>query len=290
MQMRSARVDSPDGWRPVRYGLLMAMAVALLTGNLATIRAADPPAPAPLPVAHTVDGREAAPDRIVVGFQPGVTEAEQEAVHRAVAARSSAGVPNPSPLKRVGGDVQLVDVTGAASLEVAVQAYLADPRVRYAEPDYVVWTADAPNDASFAQQYGMAKIEAPAAWDVTRGSASVKIAILDCGIYEAHPDLMGKVVARADFTGSAYGTDDRCNHGTHVAGIAAANTNNAVGVAGVGYNTLLMNGKVLTDGGSGYDTQIAAGIRWAADNGANVINMSLGGAGPCSQTFQDAIN
>ncbi len=144
-------------------------------------------------------------------------------------------------------------------------------------------------------------IHAPAAWSVTTGSGTVKIAILDCGIYEAHPDLAGKVVARQDLTGNLYGsgTDDRCNHGTHVAGIASADTNNGIGVAGVGYTTALLNGKVLQEqydsygnllGGQGSITWIAAGIQWAADNGANVINLSLGAQTPCEQTLQDAVD
>jgi subtilisin family serine protease len=88
-------------------------------------------------------------------------------------------------------------------------------------------------------------------------------------------------VARRDFTGSPSGTDDFCDHGTHVAGIASANTNNGIGVAGVGYDTHLLNGKVLDDFGRGSVSTIAVGLYWAADNGAHVINMSLGGLGSC---------
>ncbi len=288
--MRSTQAGSSGPLRLMRYGALAVIALALMIGDLSTIHAANPPAPASLPVTRAADGREAAPDRIVVGFQPGVPAAEQDAVHRTVARTGLGAATNLAPPMRVADGVQTVDVTGAVSLDTAVQAYLADPRVRYAEPDYLVRTAETPNDPSFDQQYDMVTINAPAAWGITHGSASVKIAILDCGIYEAHPDLVGKVVARQDFSNSDSGTDDRCNHGTHVAGTVSANTNNSVGVAGVGYNTLLLNGKVLGDGGTGYDTQIAAGIRWAADNGAKVINMSLGGPGACAQTFQDAID
>lgn len=243
----------------------------------------------------TLDGREAVADRIIVGFKSGVDDTEKDAVHRAVA--GAQGVPLPIPLKRVDGDAQYVDVTGMPSLEAAIQAYQADPRVRYAEPDYLMHPTEIPNNPAFAQQYGMTKVQAPAAWDVTHGSPAVKIAILDCGIYEAHPDLVGKVVTRQDFTGSPYGADDKCNHGTHVAGIASANTGSGIGVAGVGYNTALMNGKVLIEQYDGFGnltatgstTWIAAGIQWAADNGAKVINMSLGGPGVCSQAYQDAI-
>jgi thermitase len=97
-------------------------------------------------------------------------------------------------------------------------------------------------------------------------------------------------VARQDFSGSSTGTDDYCNHGTHVAGIAAANTNNGLGVAGVGYDTRLLNGKVLDDTGSGASSTIVNGITWATDNGASVINLSLGGYGTCPSVVQDALN
>lgn len=255
--------------------------------------------------AHTADGREVVANRIIVGFQPNVLPTEWNAVHQQVA-QAVPGV-NPTPLKLVGDSAQYVDVTGAPSLESVIQAYLNDSRVRYAEPDYLVHTADTPNDPYVSNQYALRTIQAPGAWIVTHGSASAKIAILDCGIYESHPDLSGKVVAHKDFTGSAFGTDDQCNHGTLAAGIASAKTNNGAGVAGVGYDTALMNGKVLLEqfdsaghltGANGSSTWIASGIRWAADNGAKVINLSLGsvfsptsGSGAtCSQTFQDAVN
>ncbi|MGI8854831.1 MAG: S8 family serine peptidase [Thermomicrobiales bacterium] len=252
------------------------------------------------PIRRTqVGGRDVVADRIIVGFRPGISEAEKAAVHAQVA--KAQGTPRPIPLKRVNASAQYIDVSGAPSLDAAIQAYRADPRVAYAEPDVILHTADMPNDPLFGSQYGMTMIHAPAAWSITPGSATVKIAILDCGIYEAHPDLAGKVIARQDFTGNLYGsgTDDRCNHGTHVAGIASADTNNGIGVAGVGYNTALLNGKVLQEqydsfgnllGGQGSITWIADGIRWAADNGANVINLSLGAQVACEQTLQDAVD
>lgn len=293
----------PSVKRSLLVCTILSATIITSLANTTALRAASPPAqrapadvataeraatggPSPFPTARTADGREAVADRLIVGFKPGVTDAEKDAVHRAVA---SAAV-HPVPIKRVGDTAQSVTAVGAPSLETLIRAYQADPRVRYAEPDYVVHALGVPNDPDFGQQYGMTKIQAPAAWGVTHGSAAVKIAILDCGIHETHPDLLGKVIARQDFTGSTAGTDDKCNHGTHVAGIASADTNNGAGVAGTGYDTRLLNGKILSDGGNGYDSSIAEGIRWAADNGANVISMSLGGSGACSQTFQDAIN
>ena len=98
---------------------------------------------------------------------------------------------------------------------------------------------------------------------------------------------MGKIAARANFTTDA--DLDTDGHGTHVAGIAAAATNNSTGVAGVGFQSNLLSVKVLNSSGTGYYSWIASGIIWAADNGAKVINLSLGGTSP-SKTLQDAVN
>ncbi len=262
----------------------------------------------PIRTVKTADGREAVAGQLVVGFHEGVTEAEKEDAHRQAAGR---GVAAARAVGRVGSRTQVVDVAGARSLEDATRAYRADSRVRYAEPNYIKRALEVPNDPSLDQQWGMYRIDAPAAWGVTHSSASVRIAILDSGIYEegsstwlpnptptaapggspvpGHPDINGKVVARQNFSPAA-DLDDWYGHGTHVAGIAAAKTNNGVGVAGLGYSAALMNVKVLDDTGSGSDADVANGITWAADNGAQVINMSLGGPGPVSQVLQDAID
>lgn len=283
--MRVSRVMWPVGYRKLRWWMLLATLLTLLSIDGAAVRA--DPEPAALAVVRAADGREIAPNRIIIGYQPGVDPAAKDAIRRTVVGRSAVTV---TSTKAIGDHADVVEVSGKASLDDTIASYQADPRVRYAEPDYVMRVLETPDDTNFSQQYGMTKIQAPTAWGVTHGSATVKIAILDCGIYEAHPDLSGKVVAREDFSGSTTGTDDRCNHGTHVAGIASADTNNDTGVAGVGYETSLMNGKVLSDGGTGYESQITQGVHWAANNGANVINLSLGGPGACAQAYQDAID
>jgi thermitase len=157
-----------------------------------------------------------------------------------------------------------------------------------------------PNDPRAGQQYPFdntgqtggtndADIDAKEAWDKTRGSSTVRIAVLDTGIDQNHEDLASKLVLQRDFTGSASGVEDKQGHGTHVAGTAAAISNNGKGVAGTCQECSLMNGKVLGDNGNGSFDGIANGTVWAADNGAKVINLSLGSTSG-SQTVENAVN
>jgi subtilisin family serine protease len=129
-----------------------------------------------------------------------------------------------------------------------------------------------------------ADVAAPFAWRLTPGSSAVCIAIIDTGIDAAQPGLAGKVVAAPNFTASA-STNDLAGHGTHVAGIAAAAFNNAVGIAGVAPRARLLDIKVLAvDAGAnttGDCADVADRIDWAVDHGANVLNLSLGSPTPC---------
>ena len=146
-----------------------------------------------------------------------------------------------------------------------------------------------PNDPLYGPyQWGPKQIRAEQAWATSRGVGQV-IAIVDSGIDLSHPDLTGKIAGGATFTGCASngpcgngdwqsggaGGQPPSPHGTHVAGIAAATTGNGIGIAGVAPDARLLAVKVLTDEGGSFE-EIAAGIRWATDNGADVINMSLG--------------
>jgi thermitase len=137
----------------------------------------------------------------------------------------------------------------------------------------------------------MKKMDFPGAWYITKGSNRVKIAILDTGIKSKHEDLRGKVVASENFTAdrNKKTVEDRNGHGTHIAGIVAANTDNGYGISGSGFDCSLMSLKVLDDNGNGAWSWIAEGVIWAADNGANVINMSFGGD-LNSQTVLEAVN
>ncbi len=149
-------------------------------------------------------------------------------------------------------------------------------------------SAAAPNDPLYAKQYGPQQVHAEQAWATSTGAGAV-IAVVDTGVDLGHEDLQGQLVPGATFTCGTQpspcgngdyrgpdGVNDGDEHGTHVSGIAAAATNNGVGIAGVAPGAKIMPVKVL-EAGSGSYTDIAAGVRYAADHGADVINMSLGG-------------
>ena len=173
-----------------------------------------------------------------------------------------------------------------------VSRYEADPRVEFAELDgtyEATYTADDPR-VKDQWQYNNANdadIDAFEAWNISSGSSSIPIAILDTGIDQSHEDLKSKIAKNTNHSRSST-VDDRYGHGTHVAGSAAAATNNSTGVAGTCPDCNLYNVKVLGDTGSGSDSSVANGTTWSADNGAKVVNMSLGGSG--SNTLQLAVD
>ncbi len=154
-----------------------------------------------------------------------------------------------------------------------VQAGLAE----WAHPDYLVRKCVAPNDAYYSSQWHLPKIKANYAWDLTTGSASIVVAVVDTGVDASHVDLAGKVLAGYNAVTGGTTTTDTDGHGTASAGIVAAATNNGEGVAGVSWKSKILPVKVTADGsGDAYDSDIAEGWRWAADHGAKVISCSFG--------------
>ena len=218
-------------------------------------------------------------EEILIKFRPDVNPSEMAQIHRQQGGRVRETIPS------IG--VQVVTIPSGQASE-KIKGYSASSKVLYAEANYLATAIYTPDDAYFDKQWGLNKVQAPQAWDVTKGSSGINIAILDTGVDLDHPDLADKIVYNINFTTSAT-SDDLYGHGTHVAGIAAADTNNSVGVAGLGYSASIVNVKVLGDDGKGYYSWIAKGIIWAADYGASVINLSLGGSS-ASLTLEDAIN
>jgi subtilisin family serine protease len=176
--------------------------------------------------------------------------------------------------------LQRVRVPAAAAPEYAARLR-ALPAVRGVEPNARVQAVTVPNDPYFADyQWNLRQIRAPEAWDLTTGDRRVIIAIVDTGIALDHPDLESKLVPGINLVTPGQPPNDDNGHGTHVAGIAAAATNNGEGVAGVNWEARLMPVKVLdAEGGADVD-RVAQGIVWAVDHGARVLNLSFTGAEP----------
>lgn len=181
------------------------------------------------------------------------------------------------------------------TIEAAITRLTESRNVRFAEPIYPVYADATPNDSFFAFQYGPQTVHAASAWEIWRPKARKIIAIVDTGIDGNHPDLTRKMTRDAMGTILGYNaqkhlageTDDDNSHGTHCAGIAAAQINNGLGIAGIsGWTgepnasdteyTALMPIKVLDRGGRGDQADVAEGILWAVEHGADVISTSLG--------------
>lgn len=224
---------------------------------------------------------EAVQDTIVVKFKPGISASKKASLHQSKKSKVL------SENKKLGFQViQVQDQTVAE----AVSEYSKMPEVQYAEPRTLYHATWTPNDPLYSSdQYGPQKMQAPAAWDVTKGSSNVVVAVVDTGVQTDHPDLTGKTVAGYDFVNNDNNAYDEQGHGTHVAGTIAATTNNGIGVAAVAPDVKVMPVRVLDANGSGTNDWVASGITYAADNGAKVINMSLGGSSG-SQALQDAVN
>lgn len=183
-------------------------------------------------------------------------------------------------------------------LDEAIAILEADPSVRFAEPNYVIKLDATPDDPQYPSQWGLAAIEASAAWDKTSGTTAAVVAIVDTGVDWQHPDLAPNIWTNPgeipdnglDDDGNGYVDDirgfdflafepepaDEYGHGTHVAGIVGAAGNNGQGVAGVAWKVRIMPVKIFDSAGFGTLAGAVAGIRYAIDEGADVVNASWG--------------
>ena len=184
----------------------------------------------------------------------------------------------------------IYDLIGGSSTDAQklVEALKANPLVQDAYVDEVVTTEKLPNDPMYNQQYALSKMDLAKAWDVTTGSNDVVVAVLDTGVQSNHPELTGRVLKGYNFVNNTEDTEDWGRHGTMVSGTIAANTNDGVGIAGTMWQGKILPVTVMSSSGSGTHYGIAAGIRYAADKGVQIINMSLGG-GSDSAVMRDAI-
>ena len=202
-------------------------------------------------------------------------------------------------IAEMGGElVTWMHQINVAEIRVPVQAGVAATMpasangiVEFAENDLVVEAAavyDDPDLNDATMSYGLTDVDAIKAWDIITGSQEIVIAVIDSGIKLDHPEFVGRLVAGYDFVNDDDQADDDMGHGTHVAGVIAAALGNGQGVAGVCPNCRLMPVKVLNQNNIGSWSQLAQGILFAVDNGAQVLNLSLGATIP-SETLAAAI-
>ncbi|MEX2659871.1 MAG: S8 family serine peptidase [Acidimicrobiales bacterium] len=235
----------------------------------------------------------AAAPQVVPGSFVVRTEGPAGAAERRAIAAEAGGTPG----LVVAPDTFVVEVPPTRGAATQVLGLAEDGIVAEVQPEHVYTAADTePNDTcwrgntclapdgtpSFGGQVELRNVGAAKAWDLTRGSAAVVVAVLDTRIETSppHRDLVGKLLPGRSFVPdrTCTGSTSARDHGTVSAGLISAQPDNASDMAGLGWNTRVLPVEVLNDCGSGTTSAVAAGIRWAADNGARIINMSLTGA------------
>ncbi len=237
------------------------------------------------------------PNEIIVKFKNGVSKNHISQVNR----RHGTSVLYTSPF----AGFKKIKVPAGRTPKQLVELYNREPDIEYAELNYYAYAhLEPPNDPLYSYQWHFndpcAGINIEPAWDITTGDPNVIVAVVDTGVaYEDNggrfglaPDLANtNFVAGYNFVKNNEHANDDDGHGTHVTGTIAQSTNNGIGVAGIAFNCSIMPVKVLAKRGqvsSGSHADIASGIYFATDNGAHVINMSLGGPSG-SNTLRDAV-
>ncbi|MSU57395.1 MAG: peptidase S8 [Pedosphaera sp.] len=205
-----------------------------------------------------------------------------------VALTRSHGATEKSRLKEINVRVLAVP---EANADRVLTALSHNPNIEFAERDFIASPAFTPNDTyvQSGEEWHLAKIQAPQAWDLATGRTNVVIAILDSGVQTTHPDLAARLLQGYNYVANNNNSADDNGHGTAVTGAAAAIGNNGVGVAGVGYGCTILPVKVSDATGYAAYSTIASGINYAANQGARVVNISIAGT-TSSSTLQNAVN
>lgn len=257
-----------------------AVAVLAAVGMLVTTSKDRSPAGAERPVAEDPSVPGPGENRLLVRFTEGASANE-----RADAVRASG-------LKKVGAvpalSLEVVEAPDHRSAATGLGRLNNNKHVDYAEPDPVLEATRVPTDPEWSRQWGNVKAGAPRVWDTTTGSSSVVIAVLDSGHTPTLSDVAGQFVQGRDIINSDDDPVDDVGHGTEVTGIMAARMDNGVGPAGWCPMCRYMPVKILGSSGLGTYSSMIAGITWATDHGADVINLSVAAATD-SQALREAV-
>jgi len=286
-------------------------AISFLALLILIMSAAPVAADEPDPIASPVIG-EVVPGEVVVKY------VDPEGAPEAAAAD---GLEVMAELGSETDEMPLLVSTEGQPVDQVLAELNADPAVEYAEPNYVIGltgdpataatqqadpaaepaageisalpsdqgaTAVTVNDPRSVEQYSLDRMQVRSAWGLTTGGSGI-VAVLDTGVQFNHPDLAGRLLPGYDFVSNDRDASDDNGHGTWVSGIIAANANDGYGVAGISWSDKILPIKIMDGSGLGDTSDLTSGIIWAADNGATIINMSVGGF-PYSQYVQDAVN
>ena len=225
---------------------------------------------------------------LLVAYASGTSEEAEETVVRQSGARTLEDLP---------GEVRLLsfpairrEASGAARERDLARAlrYLAHKAgVVAVDYNYLREPFLIPNDPRLANQWGLTSTRFGGAWNDANGDGA-KVAMVDSGVYSEHPDL-GRIIAQRDFVEGDAVADDDYGHGTHITGIAGALTDNGKGVAGGCFGCKLIVAKVMGAGGFTTDSRVVEGINWSMIQGADVVNLSLGGPAD-SSVLRTAVN
>lgn len=222
--------------------------------------------------------QQAVPDQVMIQFAPDTSPEQQQAYIQSLGGQIESTI---APLNTV-----------VVTLPNAADALLtSSPLVIQTEPDYYVRAQQStPNDPLYDQQWALPVIKAAEAWPLLPANTpNIIVAVIDSGICATHPDLAGRILPGYDYVQDDSTPQDEYGHGCKVAGVIAANSNNNIGVAGVAPNTMVMPLRVLDAVGLGTTSDVAEAITDATDNGAAIINLSLGGPNP-SLLMENAVN
>ncbi len=243
-------------------------------------------------VTSATPGRAPGPkeDEILVGVAAGTADAGSMEAH------VDQHIPGKAEVVHKNEDLRYVAVKfpgNENARENFIDAISKRDGIKYAEKNSTHSVSLTPSDGRFTDQYAPQQVNAPSAWDTTLGSTDVTIAVIDTGVDYTHTDLESQFASNkgrdfADDDGDPMPVGSNESHGTHVAGIASGTTDNGTGIAGIS-NSRIISGRVLGADGYGSTADIADGIKWATDQGADIINMSLGG-GSSNSTMKNAVS
>lgn len=216
------------------------------------------------------------PNQLLLKFKEDTTPDQMHSLHRK----------NKSKVAETYEDLGWYRVESRQKMHRMLKKYKDHDLIEHAHPNYLVEASFIPNDPFFPYQYNLTKINAPAAWDLNQSNPSIQIAIIDTGVQLNHPELSSKLLPGYDYVDYDNIPEDGNGHGTHVAGIAASITNNGVGIAGTAPLASIVPIRVLDNSGQGTIGNVGNGLVFAANNGVQVVNLSLGG--PTGDAFLQA--